>query len=517
MSIELAGLALAILPFLIRVLRHYRRTLADYALGLETQRVIFLNNIEQVLDGVVDDDKEVRELVNDPAGQSYGSFLENMTSLYSALMHLARKLDVDVVTGPRTAHCSRKEIVLFVTVLSKAVYDDLLHKIRDTNDILRTLIEQSTKLDSTRDRRSPWRQLLLQLREARNNAEGLFRAIIRGPYWSCACRDLHRALLRIQSNPWGIRVKGEKESKFHITFTNIVEHHNKVTWARSEVEFEPCQVAPVLPLCTLTLGHQLRSPTLPRARVRFDIPTPKGPISTRKTTDGPQIRDICSILSPRAHHVPLGFVAMDSHPTVRYVLTSVECFSQSASLKTLQQALPDRSRRDRLYIATELACAVIQYHGTWLRDRWDSSDISLLSDYEEDHDVPPGNLYLSWPLDPQPYVQADEPPSPLIRNHILFPLGIALIELSLGLSIVSLRLPQDMVGNQDSVKLHTASRLLKKVYQESGANYYDAVQSCLSWSGVDPPCFEDQKFEEKVFNTVVAPLLKDLAHFEDLG
>jgi hypothetical protein len=93
------------------------------------------------------------------------------------------------------------------------------------------------------------------------------------------------------------------------------------------------------------------------------------------------------------------------------------------------------------------------------------------------------------------------------------PLGLALVELSLGKRLHTLLNLED--ENQDTLvsKFKAASWLIRMVYMESGTNYADAVNSCLSWSGL---CLE-KRFEERVFDTIVSPLLRDLANFEGLA
>ena len=62
-------------------------------------------------------------------------------------------------------------------------------------------------------------------------------------------------------------------------------------------------------------------------------------------------------------------------------------------------------------------------------------------------------------------------------------------------------------------RFKAASWLIKTVYMESGTNYADAVSSCLSWSALSL----ENRFEERVFDTIVSPLLKDLANFEGIA
>lgn len=196
---------------------------------------------------------------------------------------------------------------------------------------------------------------------------------------------------------------------------------------------------------------------------------------------------------------------------------------EPVQLETLQRALPNRSRRERLYIAAGLACGVVQYHGNWLKEYRDSADIHLpVQGDDGTDDISATNLYLSWLLNSQPgpsgaaaikYLRR----SPLVQDQILFPLGIALVELSLGKSIISLRSPQDEQADEDSTRFNTAFRVLKEVQQESGCDHRDTVKSCLCGLGVDEPCLETEEFQERVLKTVVAPLLVDLAHFEGKG
>lgn len=124
-GIEVAGLALAILPLVvnqidayvlgierIKLLRRYQREFKGYSRGLKTQRVILLNTLEQALEGVVHDEERVLDLINDPLGsgwknqelqkrlryklgRSHDIFLENMVELLDLIETLSRKLQID--------------------------------------------------------------------------------------------------------------------------------------------------------------------------------------------------------------------------------------------------------------------------------------------------------------------------------------------------------------------------------------------------------------------------------------
>jgi hypothetical protein len=80
-GLEAAGVVLALLPLLVnqlenyatgfeklKLLRRYRRVFSAYALGIGTQQTIFLNNLEKVLEGVVEDEDKIGALINEPQG-----------------------------------------------------------------------------------------------------------------------------------------------------------------------------------------------------------------------------------------------------------------------------------------------------------------------------------------------------------------------------------------------------------------------------------------------------------------
>lgn len=158
---------------------------------------------------------------------------------------------------------------------------------------------------------------------------------------------------------------------------------------------------------------------------------------------------------------------------------------------------------------------MIQFCGNWLKSWWDISDIYLATTSDDGSNILLDNLYLSWPLSTTgitPGPRNGTKYSDLGDNRLL-PLGLALVELSLGKPLHTLLDMQD--ENQDTLvsRFNTASWLVKKVYMESGTNYADVVNSCLSWSSL---CL-DKRFEERVFDTIVSPLLKDLGNFEGIA
>ena len=110
-----------------------------------------------------------------------------------------------------------------------------------------------------------------------------------------------------------------------------------------------------------------------------------------------------------------------------------------------------------------------------------------------------------------------EPGAHRIQNEILLPLAIALIELSLGKTISALYQPEDKDLGESQSYFNTATRVLMRVYCESGSNYGDVVKECIYWSSKKGERFDDPRFDESVFDTIVSPLLKDLDYFEGIS
>ncbi|KAL3434947.1 hypothetical protein BDV09DRAFT_204435 [Aspergillus tetrazonus] len=455
-GIEVAGLALAILPLLvnqidgyvrgiekIKAFRSYRRELKGYSVGLSTQQTILLNTLEQALEGVVDDVDQVSELIRNPRGDGWKDpVLEK---------RLRCKLDRNYETQPTETLNIRKSLKL----VSRAVYNDLLAKIGETNTILQTLIDQSAHREDTRKSRRPWSYLLKRYRKARKHAEGLFKAIIGGNCWRCRCKEQHCVHLQLQTNPLQstdeyFHCEVDDNSQFRMAFSNTDSAGSTCLWTWAEV----------------------------KPKVQFDVPVVDEAAPSKLNNEAlsaPLIQDFCSYLCAAESH--LG-------SSVKYTMHAVKMLPKPVTQKPLSEVLSQISRRDRLYVAAGLACGVIQFCGNWLG---------------------PGS-------------RGDDMCSRFGNNRLL-PLGLALVELSLGKSLQQLLDLQE--ENQDTLvaKLKSASWLVKLVYMESGTNYADAVDSCLSWSAL---CVE-RSFEEQVFDSIISPLLKDLvcldlsARLDDLG
>ncbi|KAJ5304129.1 uncharacterized protein N7443_003789 [Penicillium atrosanguineum] len=253
-------------------------------------------------------------------------------------------------------------------------------------------------------------------------------------------------LVEHASNP----SKQKPLSNFRVVFSNAKPISITGVWDWREVMFEPQEIE-----CPQMLTHSSNEQSGPEAkkrRVRFEDIPEKATQMTPQVFTTSQIQDLCSSLqgfeSPLQPRTPIGFILEDRNPAFRYVMHAVQSIQHKTLKHSLREALTSMSRRDRLHIAASIACAVLQYHGNWLKDQWDSSDFHLVAE----------------PFD----------------SSVLQSLGLSLVELSLGRPMDVLLAPNWATQDDKGTMINNALGLTKEVYEESDLHYANFVDSCLS-------------------------------------
>ncbi|KAL3449158.1 hypothetical protein BJX65DRAFT_306223 [Aspergillus insuetus] len=219
-----------------------------------------------------------------------------------------------------------------------------------------------------------------------------------------------------------------------------------------------------------------------------------------------------------------GFVVDELKPSYEHRIYLTEAVSLHQPFKSLKslltpldpaQRLPNNrpflTRRDRLYLAANFACNVFQLHGSWRTEHIyvtnHASDAKPLLDILSLSVVP-----VSENTSHRTHNSDDE--SSLIQNPILFPLGLALAELSLCQTLDDLRITIDDDAVDTVARLKTASRNIPLVRSDSEMAYAKVVKKCLYWSETEDVNLDSVGFQEAMFHSIIKPLFDDLRVFD---
>ncbi|RJE18214.1 hypothetical protein PHISCL_09451 [Aspergillus sclerotialis] len=177
------------------------------------------------------------------------------------------------------------------------------------------------------------------------------------------------------------------------------------------------------------------------------------------------------------------------------------------------------SRRERLSLAVNPACSVFKYHGSWLKSDWGTKDILLIRQ-QDNQSISAHCAWLSLRL--SEHLQSPNS-SPNLwygnnhdDNHPLFPLGLALIKLSLGCTLAKQEVSDGSNDGDDVASFGTAHQYIRFAHGESG-RYADVVKRCLFWTDTADAELDDEHFQETMFVSIIMPLLDDLKAFEDVA
>ncbi|OAL40253.1 hypothetical protein AYO20_00673 [Fonsecaea nubica] len=573
-GLEIAGLVLGALPIVASLIgeyregvdtimsiistRRYRREVRRYQDGLSTESTIFQNTLERVLVQIVHDEEDIATLLQDPDSalwrrseynaelqrmmkNSYGAYMATMTELAYLLNSLKEKL-----TTRSTPASTMSNFKRFNDVFSKGVYETLLSKVRTANQTLSTITEQVYKLAETRKTRWQSRGLLQDYARIRRHARSVYDTFVCGNCWNCPCRARHILKLRLENPP---HKRNAGESKGAQTRSKFVVHRFsypegsevEVLTAGEEVEIEAADLqddadwgAPQISVQTQISGtsksHDSKGVHFSIVKSTLEtIPWPKAGDPSQ------QLRDVCNALqlrSQEARREHIGFL-IDEPNRRRHDIYIVRKLPTDQSTRSIKSILADRSlspqlggiplspisQRNRRYLAAILASGVFQLHGSWLKPQWGLEDILLQSqtDYYSSNII--SLPYLSRALVQAALRAETKTPgkstsSALIRSNVLFPLGLALVELSLGQPLEALYEAEDHDSIAAVANLKTALRVLKFVQDRSGDRYCEVVKMCLLWSGPDGDQLDNQALQSAIFEKVVMPLQDDLDDFD---
>ncbi|CAN9299455.1 unnamed protein product [Alternaria alternata] len=180
---------------------------------------------------------------------------------------------------------------------------------------------------------------------------------------------------------------------------------------------------------------------------------------------------------------------------------------------TLQEVMTTQGTtfqiKEKCTLALTLASAVYHLHNTpWLEETWDLNDICILSQ----------SL-----LSDQPYISREFPAtaaSPaqnqrmrIIKNSIIFALGVALLEISYGKPLNTFATSEDLDANGNRTAFTDyliADRLAEGLRTRELPNYADATQRCIHCNfEASVYSLDDDDFRERFYQGAIVPLRKD--------
>lgn len=433
---------------------------------------------------------------------------------------------------------TEREIKKVKDILSKSIYSDYINKIKSANATLEKLVEQSEYRENIWQKQRLPKRHLLRFKTARRIAHSLYGIISRGELWGCQCHDQHRAQIQLSVVSSVVQSGSPELPTFRMLLTSKAPFEPAPTWHWQEVETESSITSTPTPEANPSTKES-KVPVMRETKVRFavvtsilqSIPWPK----VEDTPSASPIVNLCAAISRMRgdsmceERKLIGFV---SDPNHRHMLYAVGDSTVDLQLQSLGELLASSSnalkpqdpskkvlrRRDRLQLAASLASSVLQFHGSWLKTQWGTQDILLRTGEARKKVADSIYLIQRTPSLPNrldtPMSQQNSTSTHLIRNEILFPLGLALVELSLGQTIASLRKPEDDDPVEVVSKLKTASRHLLDVRNESGMRYEEVVDKCLLWPDRKDTNLDNEQFQRMMLDSIILPLLEDLKYFD---
>lgn len=369
---------------------------------------------------------------------------------------------------------------------------------------------------------------------------------------NCTHNHAHKINLRIDSDEFSRIVEGElPDIIFNVALLSeisIAASTAESAWWGKELEIVPVKLDEASSKHVLSLpSNQLQfSKPESHKRVAFalavapaaSIPCPTIALSSVNLCE----RDLCTELVTRktctSERQCLGFFSKDFWRDHRHDVYLVRDLPRQLTSRPLLDFIVEAQRAplwqatryslklwtNRLRIAVMLAFSVLKLHGTWLRPFWKLKDVLVAAGDEPSSPTSQGqpytqHLYLEFDtLNQLDLSQLTLYPSksPLIRSDLLFPLGVALLELALGEPIEVLCTPEDSDPVGCVVELKAALRLIDAdvVALQCGQRYGDVVKDCLLWNGKKDADLDDATAQQMVWEKIVLPLIEDLCAAE---
>jgi hypothetical protein len=171
------------------------------------------------------------------------------------------------------------------------------------------------------------------------------------------------------------------------------------------------------------------------------------------------------------------------------------------------------SLTSRIGVARQLATAVLQFQSTqWLGNSWGSQRILLSHAGTGDEDDIGSQVFISAQIDGPngSLVRAQSLPSPIVvRNQLLFNLGVLLLELAFQKPLAEMIKETDMnSAHAGNTEFLTADRLSRQVSPHMGPRYAEVVKKCIHCYFASGNDLKQSKLQAEFHQDVICELEK---------
>ncbi|KAH7117559.1 hypothetical protein B0J11DRAFT_441783 [Dendryphion nanum] len=229
-GVETAGLVLGSIPLILASLQfyangvavskrywRYRKELGDLVMELSSENAIYVNTINLLLKGIVKEkdmndflsnpcgaewkDAEFDDRLKDRLGQTYQSYLDNISKMNAVAEEFKSKLKLAPTGKPQFAEVNlfKEHYKRLKFSVKKSDYNDLMSKLRRANFSLHLMTTQISSLQSapavSKEDRS--QAAIPKFSIINDRAQGFYSALCSG--WKCPCHANHSVNLRLES------------------------------------------------------------------------------------------------------------------------------------------------------------------------------------------------------------------------------------------------------------------------------------------------------------------------------
>jgi hypothetical protein len=391
----------------------------------------------------------------------------------------------------------------------RALLIDIDRDIRKLKDLINGAIRlEPIKIERKNKLQSAYWQ------NVRDQAQRLYDSLS-SRFLPCACQHSHQANLRLDIRRDHNAEEDAARFAFLLTFEKRPQPAPSPPWNWRDIEIISSQLG----------GTFITAPQVSmsgKKKAHFATPVTVSVTSQATPSCSPppvlaaKIDSLCRVLVA-AHQQDHCLGVLEDQDWQHHVFSvagpaSKAQISEAASLENIIRSGGRISPRQKCTLALTLASSVLQLHDTsWLPRAWETSHIFFLKD--RGGTVIPSQFYVSRTFTSASQSAPAATRRRLVKNEMVFALGVALLELAHGVSISSFEIPEDLDdnGRADSMtEVSIATRLARDLNNCESENYARAVLRCITFTfdtfAFD---FDNREFREAFYQSVVVPLQED--------